>query len=512
MTPTSRQRRLFTCGAAILLSACGHGGGSDSLFPFPGIHVLAGAGITDTVLSLQRQALVVRVRQGDGSLAQGVVVRFDAMAPADPTRRSEPTVFVCALAAQRCGPYASAFATDTTDSEGRASVMIRLGQVAGRVGVRMSVPELGMVDSTFFTVTPGALAGVRSIARDTGISVGATAMLRGHVVDRFGNARTESTVMAVGAGTAFTLDAARATVTGTAIGTQWLFARYGEMRDSMTVRVIPPARFVAWAAGAHEVRLINSDGTGAARTLAKDIDSGLGAFPRFDATRRSVSMYRADGTNTSVPNTIVVVDTATLARREIGPASGFYALAMVRPQDDGSLMVVGNRTPGGTYALWRVARDNTVSFVVELPDLTNCYDCVDITRDGSKVAYLGLGNLRILTVKTGEWMVLRGNARSPRFSPKGDRIAYLWPGSYSANDGTLVVTGVDGSNDRQFPDYVFSPGISWSPDGVYIVGRNSQYGFSDALRMVRVSDGVNVLMRFSAPTGGRQDYFQPDWR
>lgn len=494
------------------MSACAHGGGSDSLFPFAGIHPVAGAGITDTVFALQRQALVVRVRQTDGSLAKGVVVRFEAMAPGDTTRRYEPAVFVCALAAPSCGPYASNFVTDTTDSDGRVSVIIRLGQVAGRAGVRMSVPVLGMVDSTFFTVMPGAVAGVRSLAPDTGISVGASAMLRGHVVDRFGNPRTESPVMSLGAGTAFTLDAAHGTVTGKAMGTQWLFSRYGEMRDSMTVRVIPPARFVVWAAGAHEVRLINSDGTGAPRILAKDIDSGLGAFPHFDATRRNVSMYRADGTNVNTPNTIVVVDTATLGKREIGPASGFYGLAMVRPQDDGSLMVVGNRSPGVTYALWRVAPDNTVSLVAELPDLTTCYDCVDITRDGSKVAYLGLGNLRIFTVKTGEWMVLRGNARSPRFSPQGDRIAYLWPGLYGTSDGTLIVTGVDGSNDRQFPNYVFSPGISWSPDGAYIVGRDSQNGFSDALRMVRVSDGVNVLMRFSAPTGGRQDYFQPDWR
>jgi hypothetical protein len=72
----------------------------------------------------------------------------------------------------------------------------------------------------------------------------------------------------------------------------------------------------------------------------------------------------------------------------------------------------------------------------------------------------------------------------------------------------LVVSNADGGGRRATGTASFSPGIAWSPDGTYIIGRSSESG----LRLVRVSDGANVLLRFSSATGCCHDYFQPDWR
>ena len=170
MNPASRQLRVPFVVLASVLLACGGGGdgGNPLVPPTAGIRAVAGANVTDTVLALQNQALIVEVRNNDGKLAQGVVVRFEAQSPADTSRRYEPAVFVCSLSTPSCGnTYGTQFTTDTTHSQGRAKALIRLGQVAGRAVVLLFVPELGLVDSVAFTVTPGSVGRVRSIAGDT---------------------------------------------------------------------------------------------------------------------------------------------------------------------------------------------------------------------------------------------------------------------------------------------------------------------------------------------------------
>jgi hypothetical protein len=89
-------------------------------------------------------------------------------------------------------------------------------------------------------------------------------------------------------------------------------------------------------------------------------------------------------------------------------------------------------------------------------------------------------------------------------------VAYLVPisGSYDYG-GAVTIRNPDGTGRRTLGSAAFSPGLGWSPDGTYIIGRSSQ---SATLRVLRVSDGADVLLSFSSPSGCCHDYWQPDWR
>ncbi|HET9683898.1 MAG TPA: hypothetical protein VFP15_07345, partial [Gemmatimonadaceae bacterium] len=103
-------------------------------------------------------------------------------------------------------------------------------------------------------------------------------------------------------------------------------------------------------------------------------------------------------------------------------------------------------------------------------------------------------------------------ARSPRLSPDGNRVAYLTPGGYNGVDGTPAVINTDGTNNTALSSLTLSPGIAWSPDGAYLLGRNSDYGTGTGLRLIRISDRATVMLRFHGSNGSYEDYFQPDWR
>lgn len=485
---------------------------------------MLGAGVTDTIDAQPLQALVVEVRGLDGKLASGATVRFEAQPPADTSRRYEPAIYVCALTAPTCGldgGFGSlAFAVDTTDEKGQAKAIVRMGRVAGEAIIRLSVPEFGVVDSARFTVTPGSPARVFALATDTALDVGATATLSGRVVDRYRNLRPEVPTLSAGAGTAVTVDGSTGRVTGRDMGTQWVFARYASLADSTSVRVVPVGRLVVWAAWQQVVRLVNLNGS-AASTIVSRVHSDFGVFPRFDAARSQVTLHTGHVDYGGSPRTVVVVDTTGAPRRDIGPAYGFEPIVAVRHLADGTVLVVGRRILDASSTengLWLVDAGNAVTLVAALPDMALTYGGADISHDGTRVAFLASGSsfsseLRVLDVSTGAMTVLEPNARSPRWSSQGDRVAYLVSsGGYGGLDGVAVVSNADGTGRRDLGTAVFSPGLAWSPDGKYLVGRNSGAG-SPSLRLLRVSDAANVLLRFrSGPNGHYEDYYQPDWR
>jgi hypothetical protein len=74
----------------------------------------------------------------------------------------------------------------------------------------------------------------------------------------------------------------------------------------------------------------------------------------------------------------------------------------------------------------------------------------------------------------------------------------------------VTIINANGTGRRAIGSFDFSPGISWSPDGTYIVGRASD-NYS-GLRVLRVSDAATILLHFGAATGCCRDYWQPDWR
>lgn len=212
------------------------------------VRATLGTGITDTIDAQSLQALLAEVRGSDGKLAVGAMVRFQAQPSADSTRRSEPAIFVCSLGAQNCGPISgTALAVDTTDSQGRAKALVRLGHVAGRAVIRMNVPEFGLLDSATYTVNPGAVARIRAPLADTALDIGQTVTVRGRVVDRYGNTRPELPTLSVGTGTSISVVSATGVVTAAEMGTQTLYVRFQALVNSTIVRVLPAGRLVVWS-------------------------------------------------------------------------------------------------------------------------------------------------------------------------------------------------------------------------------------------------------------------------
>lgn len=504
-----KARATFGFSLIFLLASCG----GDSIGPSndPGVRAVAGAGITDTVDAEPSQALVVEVRDQNGALASGVEVRFEPKA----SPYYYETLLVCPLSAVHCAAYFGhdyfgQVVTDTTDARGRATVLVGMGRVAGPGVVRLVVPELGFADSVTFTITPGAAAGVRADDADPGVYIGGTATLSGRAVDRHYNARTDKATLSAGPGSAITLNAATGMVTGREMGTQWVFMRYKEFVDSARVRVVPSGRLLVWSADEQVVRLVNTNGSDE-RTIVSNISSGYGVFPQFDQTRQRITLH----TSTEyfgAPNHLIVIDTTGTSRRDLGPTIGFSKIMVTRYLADGTVLVVGIKSMDSSrpdFSLWRVATDNTITFVVELPGLAT-YGGADVSHDGKRVAYVSTSSypsqLRLFDVVSGSTSVLDTNGNSPRWSLQDDRLVYLGqPSGYVPDGGVPTVINANGSGRRVLGTDEFSPGISWSPDGAYVVGR------SGGLRLLRVSDGLAVSLLF--PTAGCcHDYYQPDWR
>ena len=504
---TSRIRHHVALVSVVILgAACGDGGTGPSSGP-PGVRIVAGAGATDTVLTQPAQALIAEVRDTRGKVVPGVIVRFQSRPPSDTARQFyEAAIFVCQLTASSC--FNSQFVADTTDRSGRVKALVRLGSVAGKAVVLVTVPELGVQDSATFTVTPGAPVKLNLSTRDTTLDIAGAATLRGHAADQFGNTRSEVAAFSAGPGGAVTVDAATSTVTGRDLGTQWVYAHVGGLTDSAIVRVVPAGRLVVWSASQSLVRLVDTDGK-AERTIFTNAASDIGVFPTFDPTRQRITLHTG-APNTGVATDAIVLDTTGTPRRDI---SGFSNIVAVRETDDGNVMVVGRRTtdPQGTY-LFRVTADNTITLLTMLNLSNGSYGGADITHDGSRVAHLNGSVLSVLDVSTGITTQLDDGARSPRWSVQGDRLVYLRAWCTSGFDGIPIVVNADGSGSRILSNFCFSPGLAWSPDGSYIVGRNSNYEYAEiGLRIMRVSDGASVVAHFFSG-GLPMDYYQPDWR
>ncbi|MBC8086659.1 MAG: PD40 domain-containing protein [Phycisphaerae bacterium] len=510
----------IAAGWCVLLSiGCGESpstGVAPNLGP-PGVRIVSGANVSDTATYIIPQPLVVEVRDDDGRLAVGTWVHFEVRGHGDATRPNESRLGLCTRPLNQCsfGFSAATLATAKTDSAGRASTYVQLGQVAGTAVVSIYAPEFGRPDSATFQVQPGPANRLRLVSTDTVLNIGTTANLRARVVDRFNNVRAELPVMSVSAGAAITLDAATGLTTARELGTQWVIARHGAFVDSTRVRAVPAGRLLVWSPSSESVRLVNINGTDT-RTIMNSVKASPGTVPVFSATRHRVSFRHGYYDDCCTPNSVVVVDTTGFARRDVDPTFGFLPLT-TRQVADGSVLIVGARN--NTTGLWRFAADSTITLLASLPGGVAGFGAADISHDGTRVAYaVRMGTrleLRIFAVATNSFTVLEQNATSPRWSRQGDRVAFFVPESATSADytkGYPAVVNADGSGRRVFNTTVWQFGIGWSPDGSYLIGRKDSLTERE-LQVLRVSDGIFVSLTFRGPAGNSvENYQQPDWR
>jgi hypothetical protein len=510
----SRCRR---AAGALSLLALGVGCRGETTAPDvgrPGVRVTSDTAVTDTIDAHVSKLVEVEVRDPSGVRAPGVLVRFVRGATAVASPSGLNGIEICRRAETQCDAPVGTL-IDTTDATGVARLRVRLGRLGGRAYLRMTVSDYGFTDSVAFVVRTGQPARLITATADTVIAIGDSLdpMLR--VTDRAGNLRTEVARL-TSSPSVVRADTMTRRLTGTAFGSEWVRFGFNTITDSIRLRVVPAARLAGWVGASQQLALVDITGRNR-RVLDTLVTSALGVFPRFDVTRQRLLFSRARSGRNGNADLVTLADTADWnGRREISGASGFSATYALRALADGTLLVVGVRSgedliPPFRYGVFRVALDGTITPLGRLPELSAVVGAIDFSPDGRYVAYcagfINNGRLEVMELASGVVTVLSPNASgSPVWSPTGDRIAYLRATQQPLNvQGELWVTTPDGTTRRQVTTGTFGTGLAWSPTGAYLLGRT--IGFDSEVRVVRVSDGVGVGLKFGS--GG---YDQFDWR
>jgi hypothetical protein len=483
---------------AALTYACSGGGSNTATQPLPtppaspapqtplpvnlsAVRVLAGAGQTDTILTVLPQALLVEIHDSTGALAAGRTVRFTPVF----------NVRVSPLGQQSFGDLA----TSVTDAQGLAKSLVKLGLTAGAARLAVAVPALGAVDTVSFTVTRGAPAKFTISPRDTAIPPGGSYTLKVLAISDQGNNPIPGLVPTFSATGVSVASSGQVTVPSTTPLRAKIVVSYQQASDSAKVSVYPRIPMViarhdmasASTGPGSTVVLINSDGTGST-DLARTTDVSLS--PSSVAATSSVVYYRGDPSS----NSKVWVVQPTAAPRVLLPGQ-------TRPESWPRL------SPDGTWvyfvrdmkSLWRVKLDGTGLDSLTSFTVSNLYEAPAISPDGRSVAIEDGNGLQIVDVATKAKSTLPVTCAHPAYSPDGAYFACT-----TSNNVSIVRT--DGTGRRvvaTFPAYQgpdgFS-GVDWTPDGKWLL---VMIEYDDAV-LVDVSTGTVLPLR-ALPNV----YFQP---
>ncbi|HET6763854.1 MAG TPA: hypothetical protein VFH27_09275 [Longimicrobiaceae bacterium] len=439
----------------------------------PGVKVISGAGAADSV-EATIPSLVMEVRGPDSRVAAGAQVVLQA--PADNSYTGY------ALLLGSAGGGLSSRLQPTADSKGRVTVRVRLGTIAARVPLAVSVPALGLSDTVWVTINAGAAARVSLAPHDTAALVGNAFPLRPVVQDRWGNPRPDTVALTPGGGP---VGLTGVSVAGTAVGRGYVVGRYGGAVDTAWVSVVPDGQIAAYEPPAltsgdrqtvvrpGRVVTFRTDGSNF-RVLV----SGNADFIPFGFGEGMQPSWAPSGT------ALAYVDDGKLWETDLaGQARMVYSGAIpvvneYAPQysPDGGWIYFTQGTFGSQHTFARVRRDGTgvvqvspsLDWGIEVmpsPDPSGSFIAFQTNRaTNSPVDF----TLRTLRVSTRVVTALDVPGTSPHWSPDGAWIAYR------GNDSKLRKIHPDGSAGQAVGDVGLLPAFSWSPDGSWIVLAGNQ--------------------------------------
>lgn len=453
----------------------------------PGIQVIAGAGVADTVGAVLPSHLVVEVQPPEPGSRSGIVVEL--VAPLSTVGGvNRPTLLFAA-------PGSESFSRTlvvSTDGTGRAAVRVAFGGAAGPASVQISAATLGFSTSASFTVNPGAPAQLTMAPVDSAVYVDANYSLRTSVHDRFGNPLSPAGVSFSAPGEI--VSATGGTVRGIAVGRAAITASLAGITRTANVSVVP--RGTLLAAASDGIYTFGLDGSGYRRVVAHAGARSPRWFPDGQSFVYSVGIgfaYAADLTGTA---------------HRLVPTSPLLGELWAHPSRDGAWVYFGGYSgPEFRGYPHRVRPDGTSLQLVPgftADNFTQGHPSP--SPDGNRLAYFREQGdsrsvvLRVLNMATGVVELTGVSGHSPAWS-HGDSIAYTFP--QSSSTGPIRLMAPNGSGIRQVTSGQFEFGLDWSPDDRWIVGRNAASG---RIEVVQVSTGLRLPLPFTAALS------DPSWR
>lgn len=478
----------FPSAFVLVAAACGDATGPEG---GEGLRLLT-AEQTDTALATLAQALVVEVRDSTGRPAAGITVRFDALVT-DTTSYASYSLELAPLSSSEF----RGFVAESTDADGRAVVLVRLGMRAGPAAALVSVPTLGYVDTAAFTVVPGAPAFVLLTPSDTALFVGGTFSLASLVMDRWGNGRPETP-------TSTALDpqltvSSEGTVTAQAVGRARVAVTYGAASDTARVSVVPAGAFAASAEdGIVTVRLDGSQLQRFPLTLPYN-----GAYPSWMPGGSTLVVERGPYQGRLALLTLASGEFTDVVT---GADSGLVDHAWPSATRDGSWIYFAG-VLSGSVAIWRVTPAGAeLSRIGPVAQYYEVDSYPSPSPDGTRLAIYTLRSgvdpkLATLDVGSGAITSLGVRGVSPRWAPTSDRIAYVEE-DFVQTAGVWIINADGTGNTRLTPaDRAYRLGLDWSPDEAWILASTPS-----GIDLINVATGVVLPLPFTA------GWHQPAWR
>lgn len=499
--------RTRAAALALLLVAAACSSPSDSGPPkgTPGITVISGAGVADTIDAILPQPLVVQVNGSDGRPLTNAEVGFFSTAIAEGS--DQPTVLVSPTQGTGGGVYV----VERTNGEGRAAVRVRMFRRAMQGGVVVAVPDLDDFVVAGYTIQPGTPRIVSSAPEDTAVLAGGSFALRTSAKDRYGNAREgQGVAIRVVSGP---VTVAGSTVSGTGVGRAAVVTEMGGSSDTTYVSVMPAATIAAYTAVAvsnqkaslYTMRLDGSNLTQRVTTGAGEgYNANMGSAWSADGTR----LYYHDS-NSDHTRSLHVLELATGATQRLLPATDRMAEEAWPRFAGGWVYFEGGSA--NEPLLYRVRPDGTGKEQITPGEVIGTARHGSPSPDGSRVAFTGSFSnpmsLHVLDVATGEMRSLGVMALSPRWRPDGSEILYVVSGDVIYGSGPIRAIRPDGTGDRAVtqPGSKFGAHFDLSPDGEYLIAATDQ----GVLTLVQVATGVELPIRIPAIT---QRMMAPSWK
>ena len=472
-----------------------------------GVTIVSGPG-PDTIESIATVPLAIQVGDANGRALSGATVQFFTRLIQNPDTLPGPYATTLVRfgdpGATQLINFADRYST-TTDAEGRAAVQIRRGPLAGAAIVFISV--IGgsaplYVDTAFVPILPGAPTSTLALPRDTSMYADRTLRLRGSVVDRYRNLRSEPVAYAAGPTLAVTPDGM---VSASRYARSFVVVSSAFGVDTTRLSVVPHGRLIGVYnyAGGGPLAIVNTDGSEyrGVPGLKEDVSASPHWAPdgkRFVFT--SFVLSRDSG------GELFLAD-STGATTRLLPAGTFRNSADPRYSSDGAWIYFSGQNNDRLWSLWRIHPDGTGA-----QQLGNNLGGANVdwrpspSPDQSRVAFTTQGSnvqdnwgIRVATLPAGpasSWIVPGITAR---WSPDGDRLAVMPDGPLEIKiidpDGVILKTIPLAA--KELHEHAFD----WSPDGKWLV-----FSYDDRLHLLEVDTGLLLPLEWSKAMTA------PSWR